>query len=83
MAFSSPMCVQPSYGTFISGFTKKRLAGPYRSYDKCDYVPYDPIRPNNPLRPSSEQFQISRCSNNALLRRKVIRIKMIAQDEFS
>ena len=28
-------CVRPSYGTFINGFEKKALAGPYGSYDKC------------------------------------------------
>ena len=25
--------VRPSYGTFINGFAKKKLAGPYGSYD--------------------------------------------------
>ena len=29
--------VQPSYGTFINGFAKKALAGPYGSYDKSAY----------------------------------------------
>ena len=29
----SRKCVRPSYGTFINGFAKKALAGPYGSYD--------------------------------------------------
>ena len=29
--------VRPSYGTFINGFAKKKLAGPYGSYDKTKY----------------------------------------------
>ena len=29
--------VRPSYGTFVNGFAKKKLAGPYRSYDKYYY----------------------------------------------
>ena len=35
MGFSAPRAqMRTSYGTFISGFAKKRLAGPYGSYDK-------------------------------------------------
>ena len=33
----SRKCVRPSYGTFINGFAKKALAGPYGSYDKWLY----------------------------------------------
>ena len=29
----SRKCVWPSYGTFVNGFAKKALAGPYGSYD--------------------------------------------------
>ena len=29
----SRKCIRPSYGTFINGFAKKALAGPYGSYD--------------------------------------------------
>ena len=30
--------VRPPYGTFINGFTKKKLAGPYGSHDNANYV---------------------------------------------
>ena len=32
----SRKCVRPSYRTFVNGFAKKALAGPYGSYDKRD-----------------------------------------------
>ena len=37
--FPAPLAqmLRPSYGTFINGFAKKALAGPYGSYDKTDY----------------------------------------------
>ena len=31
--------VRPSHGTFFNGFAKKKLAGPYGSYDKAKYLP--------------------------------------------
>ena len=31
-------CARPLNGTFISGFAKKRLAGPYGSYDNINYA---------------------------------------------
>ena len=33
----SRKCVRPSYGTFINGFAKKALAGPYGLYDNTFY----------------------------------------------
>ena len=34
----SRKCVRPSYGTFVNGFGKKALAGPYGSYDNCEII---------------------------------------------
>ena len=31
-------CVRPSYGTFMNGFAKKALPGPYGSYDNIGYL---------------------------------------------
>ena len=34
----SRKCVRPLYGTFIDGFAKKALTGPYRSYDNTYHL---------------------------------------------